>query len=71
VAGGISFAGVLAFIFADSIVLPIIAIHSKYYGARFTVNVLAGLLFVAMFWLTQRRDQTRQLPTMGVAREGS
>jgi uncharacterized membrane protein YraQ (UPF0718 family) len=30
--GGISFAGVLAFIFADLIVLPIIAIYRKYYG---------------------------------------
>ena len=32
--GGISFAGVLAFIFADLIVLPIIAIYRKYYGSR-------------------------------------
>ena len=30
--GGIRFAGVLAFIFADLIVLPIIAIYRKYYG---------------------------------------
>ena len=32
--GGISFAGVLAFLFADLIVLPILAIYRKYYGAR-------------------------------------
>ena len=32
--GGISFAGVLAFLFADLIVLPIIAIYRKYYGTR-------------------------------------
>ena len=31
--GGISFAGVMAFIFADLIVLPIIAIYRKYYGS--------------------------------------
>ena len=30
--GGISFAGVLAFLFADLIVLPIVAIYRKYYG---------------------------------------
>ena len=32
--GGIAFAGVLAFLFADLIVLPIIAIYRKYYGTR-------------------------------------
>jgi uncharacterized protein len=32
--GGISFAGVMAFIFADLIVLPILAIYRKYYGCR-------------------------------------
>ena len=31
--GGISFGGVMAFIFADLIVLPIIAIYRKYYGS--------------------------------------
>ncbi|HEY7952084.1 MAG TPA: permease, partial [Solirubrobacteraceae bacterium] len=42
--GGISFAGVLAFIFADLIVLPIIAIYRKYYGARFTRRIVALML---------------------------
>jgi uncharacterized protein len=32
--GGISFGGVIAFIFADLIVLPILDIYRKYYGAR-------------------------------------
>jgi uncharacterized protein len=45
--GGISFAGVLAFIFADLIVLPIIAIYRKYYGTRYTVRIVA-LMFVTM-----------------------
>jgi hypothetical protein len=45
--GGISFAGVLAFLFADLIVLPIPAIYRKYYGVRFTVRI-TGLMFVAM-----------------------
>jgi uncharacterized membrane protein YraQ (UPF0718 family)/YHS domain-containing protein len=45
--GGISFAGVLAFLFADLIVLPIILIYRKYYGTKFTVRITA-LMFVAM-----------------------
>jgi uncharacterized membrane protein YraQ (UPF0718 family) len=45
--GGISFAGVLAFLFADLIVLPIIAIYRKYYGTRFTVRI-TGLMFITM-----------------------
>jgi hypothetical protein len=45
--GGISFAGVLAFLFADLIVLPILAIYRKYYGTRFTVRI-TGLMFVTM-----------------------
>jgi uncharacterized membrane protein YraQ (UPF0718 family)/YHS domain-containing protein len=45
--GGISFAGVLAFLFADLIVLPIIAIYRKYYGTRFALRIVA-LMFVAM-----------------------
>jgi uncharacterized membrane protein YraQ (UPF0718 family) len=45
--GGISFAGVLAFLFADLIVLPIIAIYRKYYGTRFALRITA-LMFVTM-----------------------
>ncbi len=45
--GGISFAGVMAFIFADLIVLPIIAIYRKYYGTAFALRVTA-LMFVTM-----------------------
>jgi uncharacterized membrane protein YraQ (UPF0718 family)/YHS domain-containing protein len=45
--GGISFAGVLAFLFADLIVLPIIAIYRKYYGTRFALRIVA-LMFVTM-----------------------
>jgi len=42
--GGISFAGVMAFIFADLIVLPIIAIYRKYYGWAFTARIVALML---------------------------
>ena len=45
--GGISFAGVLAFLFADLIVLPILAIYRKYYGTKFTVRITA-LMFVTI-----------------------
>ena len=45
--GGISFAGVLAFIFADLIVLPIIAVYRKYYGGRYAVRIVA-LMFLTM-----------------------
>ncbi len=39
--GGISFAGVIAFIFADLIVLPIIAIYRKYYGGSYALGIVA------------------------------
>jgi len=45
--GGISFAGVIAFIFADLIVIPIILAYRKYYGNAFTVRIVA-LMFVTM-----------------------
>jgi uncharacterized protein len=45
--GGISFAGVLAFLFADLIVLPILAIYRKYYGTGFAMRI-GGLMFTTM-----------------------
>jgi YHS domain-containing protein len=45
--GGISFAGVLAFLFADLVVLPIVAIYRKYYGSAFALRIVA-LMFVTM-----------------------
>jgi hypothetical protein len=56
--GGISFGGVVAFIFADLIVLPILNIYRKYYGAKMTLFLLgtfyatmaaAGLLVELLF----------------------
>ncbi len=44
---GISFGGVLAFLFADLIVIPILLIYRKYYGIRFTVRI-GALMFVTM-----------------------
>ena len=45
--GGISFGGVVAFIFADLIIAPILNIYRKYYGARMAAFLL-GTFFVAM-----------------------
>jgi uncharacterized membrane protein YraQ (UPF0718 family) len=39
--GGISFGGVVSFIFADLIVLPILDIYRKYYGGRVMLFILA------------------------------
>jgi uncharacterized protein len=45
--GGLSFAGVMAFIFADLIVLPIVIAYRKYYGTAFALRITA-LMFVCM-----------------------
>jgi uncharacterized membrane protein YraQ (UPF0718 family) len=39
--GGISFGGVIAFIYADLLILPILNIYRKYYGARMALFLLA------------------------------
>jgi uncharacterized protein len=44
---GISFGGVVSFIFADLIILPILNIYRKYYGWRMAAFV-AGTFYVAM-----------------------
>jgi uncharacterized membrane protein YraQ (UPF0718 family) len=45
--GGISFGGVLAFIFADLIILPILNIYRRYYGWRMAAFLL-GTFYAAM-----------------------
>src|SRR5206468_10021420 len=56
--GGISFGGVVSFIFADLIILPIIVIYRKYYGTRvalfltgtfYATMVLAGYVIELLF----------------------
>jgi uncharacterized membrane protein YraQ (UPF0718 family)/YHS domain-containing protein len=58
--GGISFGGVISFIFADLIALPLLFIYRKYYGGRLTLRLffwfygimaLAGLLVEGLFTL--------------------
>ncbi len=43
-AGGISFGGVISFIFADLITFPLLLIYRRYYGGRLTIRMLA------VFW---------------------
>jgi uncharacterized membrane protein YraQ (UPF0718 family) len=45
--GGISFGGVVAFIFADLIIAPILNIYRKYYGPKMTAFLL-GTFYAAM-----------------------
>ena len=45
--GGISFGGVLAFIFADLIILPILNIYRKYYGGTVSLFLL-GTFYATM-----------------------
>jgi uncharacterized membrane protein YraQ (UPF0718 family) len=69
--GGISFGGVVSFIFADLIILPILNIYRKYYGWRtaafiaatfYATMVLAGyaveLLFAALHLVPRVRNAT-------------
>ena len=58
--GSISFGGVVSFIFADLIVVPIIRIYSKYYGWKmasflfttfYEVMVVAGYIVEGLFAL--------------------
>src|SRR6185437_4639659 len=45
--GGASFGGVIAFIFADLIILPIVDIYRRYYGLKLTA-ILTTIFYVAM-----------------------
>jgi uncharacterized membrane protein YraQ (UPF0718 family) len=45
--GGISFGGVISFIYADLIIIPLILIYRKYYGAKAALYITA-VLFVSM-----------------------
>jgi len=72
--GGISFGGVVSFIFADLIALPLVAIYRKFYGTRLTVRLfllfygvmaVAGLAVEGIFGAAHLIPSTR--PAMVVA----
>ena len=60
--GGISFGGVLAFIFADLIILPILNIYRKYYGRRMAVFLLVT------FYATMAARRADRRPALQGAR---
>ena len=75
--GGISFGGVISFIFADLIILPILIIYRKYYGTKmmlfilatfYVTMVLAGyaveLVFGAIGLIPTTRNATVLSPTI-------
>ena len=45
--GGISFGGVISFLFADLIILPILNIYRKYYGLK-VAAILTGIFYISM-----------------------
>jgi uncharacterized membrane protein YraQ (UPF0718 family) len=66
--GGISFGGVVSFIFADLLILPILLIYRKYYGTRmaaflaitlYAASVIAGYIVELAFGLAQLVPTTR------------
>ncbi len=68
--GGISFGGVIAFIFADLIAMPLILIYRKFYGTRLTLRLvglfyavmsIAGLMTEGIFQLFHMVPSTRSL----------
>jgi uncharacterized membrane protein YraQ (UPF0718 family) len=74
--GGISFGGVISFIFADLIVLPILMIYKKYYGLQMTAflfvtfyvaMVIAGYLVEIIFALLRITPETRNITILHTA----
>ena len=66
--GGISFGGVVSFIFADLIAFPLVAIYRKYYGGRLTLRLFflfygvmaaAGLVVEGIFSVAGLIPKTR------------
>ena len=47
-AGGISFSGVIAFIFADLLIVPIVLAYNKYYGRELTARLVAIMFAVTV-----------------------
>src|SRR6516225_563483 len=74
--GGISFGGVIAFIYADLVILPILNIYRKYYGTRMMLTLLgtfyaamaaAGYLIELLFGATDLIPEQRNATVMQAA----
>ena len=59
-AGGISFSGVIAFIYADLLIVPILLVYRKYYGGRMAA-LISGIMFgsIVLAALARERDLRR------------
>jgi uncharacterized membrane protein YraQ (UPF0718 family) len=73
--GGASFGGVIAFIFADLIVLPILDIYRRYYGLKmaavlfcvfYLAMALAGLVVEGVFALLHLTPTVREAHVMAM-----
>jgi uncharacterized membrane protein YraQ (UPF0718 family) len=65
---GVSFAGIMAFIFSDLVVFPVLRINARYYGWRMSFYILATLSFALIgsaLLLYYGFDLLGQLPTRG------
>ena len=58
--GGISFGGVISFIFADLIILPILIIYRKYYGTKMMLFILGTFYVTMVARRLPRRDHLRR-----------
>ena len=74
--GGISFGGVIAFVFGDLLIIPILDIYRKYYGRRVTVYLfavsyasmaLAGLTVGRIFTLIGSVPSSRNVAVFSTA----
>lgn len=74
--GGISFGGVIAFIFADLVILPVLNIYRRYYGRRVAVYlfvvsyvtmVLAGLVVGLLFNVSGLTPTNRHITVFDTA----
>ncbi len=78
-AGGISFSGVIAFIYADLITLPLILVYRKYYGTRFALKLVGlmlgamvvaaiavDLLFAALDLIPEQRPRIEEITERGI-----
>jgi len=71
---GVSFAGVMAFIFSDLVVFPVLRINARYYGWKMAFYLLAVLLLAltaSALLLHYGFDLLGALPTGGAERTGS
>ncbi len=68
--GGIGFGGVISFLFADLIIIPILNIYRRYYGAKMT-GFMLGMFYVAMvvsaFVIDRIFEALKLVPARGIA----